>query len=66
MKPRTRHAPDKMSRTYNLTMAYSKVDMAPIDKLDERMLVSIANTHKVPLAELQERLDQRKAREWLR
>lgn len=66
MRRRQHHAPDRMTRTHNRVMALSKIDMAPIDKLDERMLVSIANTHKVPLAELQERLDQRKAREWLR
>ena len=66
MRNRNRHAPDKMTRSYNLTMALSKIDIAPIDKLDDRMLASIADTHRVPLAELQQRLELRKAREALR
>lgn len=66
MRRRQHHAPDKMTRSYNLTMALSKIDMAPIDKLNERMLTSIADTHRVPLAELQQRLELRKAREALR
>lgn len=52
-----------MTRAYNLTMALSKIDIAPIDKLDTRMLVSISNAHNVPLSDLQARLALRIARE---
>lgn len=56
------HAPDKMTRSYNLTMALSKIDMAPIEKLDDRMLDSIARTHNVPVDRLKLRLAERLAR----
>lgn len=58
----SRHAPVKMTREYNLTMALAKIDTAPIDKLDDRLLESIARTHKVPVERLALRLQERLAR----
>lgn len=53
----------KASRAYNVTEALAKIDTAPIDKLDERMLDSIARTHRVPVERLKLRLHERIARE---
>lgn len=47
---------------YNRTQAFAKIAIAPLDKLDDRMLDSIARSHKVPVAELQSLLADRKAR----
>lgn len=63
ISPRQSHAPDRMTVAYNRTTALSKVDMAPIDKLDTAMLESIARTHRVPVAELRQRLEERRVRE---
>lgn len=57
------HAPDKMTRAYNRTMALSKIDSGDLRKLDERLLESIARTHAVPIEDLRARLAERLARE---
>ncbi len=58
-----RHAPDKMTGDYNRTVALSKVDMAPLDRLTDTMLDSIARSHKVPVDVLRQRLNERRQRE---
>lgn len=60
---KTQHAPQQMSREYNRTQAFAKIAMAPLDKIDDRMLDSIARTHKVPVETLRAQLAERKARE---
>lgn len=62
-RPTPRHAPTKMTRSYNQTIAFSKVATAPLDKLSDAMIESIARTHKVPVAELQQQLAERRVRE---
>lgn len=63
MRQKPRHAPDKMTVAYNRTQAFMKISIAPLDKLDERMIDSIARTHKVPVEDLKQRLDERRRRE---
>lgn len=64
-----RHSPDKMTRAHNTTAAFMKVTTAPLDKLTDAMLESIANCHATPrdrpalLTELRARLAERKRRE---
>lgn len=64
-----RHAPAKMTRAYNVTMAFTKVTTAPLHTLTDAMLESIANSHAAGrdrpalLRELHARLANRKARE---
>ena len=63
-QPRTlQHAAQQMTREYNRTQAFAKIAMAPLDKLDDRMLESIARTHKVPVDTLRAQLADRRARE---
>lgn len=57
------HAPERMTRAYNRTIAFSKIDIAPLDKLDARMIESISRSHKVPVEQLQARLEARRQRE---
>lgn len=45
MKPRARTAPAQMSRLYNHTAAFAKVQMAPLATLTGAMLKSIAASH---------------------
>lgn len=63
MRNRNRHAPDKMTKAHNFITALSKIDTARLESLDDRMVESIARTHRVPLDKLQARLAQRIARE---
>jgi hypothetical protein len=59
----SRHAPAKMTREHNRVMAFSKVDVCPLDKLTRVLVESIARTHKVPIGELEQRIGARRARE---
>lgn len=64
MKPRrTSHAPTQMSRAHNTTQAMMKIATAPLSSLTDSMVASIARTHRVPVEELQRRLDERRRRE---
>lgn len=62
LSSRQANAPVRMTRAYNEAMALSKVDIAPLDKLTSEMLASIARTHRVNVAVLRARLDERLAR----
>ncbi len=68
-RPAPRHAPDKMTRGYNVTVAFMKVTQAPLHTLTDTMLASIARTHASErdrpalLTELHARLAERKRRE---
>jgi hypothetical protein len=66
MKPRYRQQPrhaDKMTADYNRTQAFMKIATAPLHTLTAAMVESIARTHRIPVAELQERLGERRQRE---
>ena len=71
MKPRPRHAPKQMTREYNETVAFMKIDTAPIHTLTDAMVASIARSHcggkpadyDRMLARLDVRLMERIARE---
>lgn len=52
-----------MTKAHNFITALSKIDTARLESLDDRMVESIARTHRVPLDKLQARLAQRIARE---
>lgn len=68
---RARHSAPQMTQAYNQTAAFMKVGMAPLDKLTQQNLESIAKSHcgKRPgdydrmLAELQARVAERRGRE---
>lgn len=62
-RAQAQHAPAAMTRAYNRTMAFAKIDTGVIEKLDDRMIESIARAHKVPVVDLFQRLAARKERE---
>lgn len=56
-----RHGSEKMTREYNRTAAFAKVTMCPLDKLDERRIRSIANSHGLSVDDVESMIAERRA-----
>lgn len=55
------HSSDKMTREYNRTAAFAKVTMCPPEKLDERRIKSIANSHGLTVGDVEQLIAERQA-----
>lgn len=56
-----RHSSDRMTREYNRTAAFAKITMCPIEKLDERRVKSIANSHGLSISDVEQMIAERRA-----
>lgn len=61
MRPRQQHAAAGMTKEYNRTAAFAKVTMCPPEKLDARRIASIANSHGLTVAEVEQLAAERAA-----
>lgn len=59
MKPQQQHSSDKMTKAHLRTAAFMAVTMCPPEKLDERRIKSIANSHGLTVGDVEQLIAER-------